>query len=392
MYGLYFIFGDQYIQSRAVMISMTMSAPLMCFGFDTSAPLIIKQEKNSAFLWNFLLLQTSLMVIFFIAALGVEHQKTSFILLGLSLGAVFSSKIFIVEYQRGLGQIKQYFFDLHVRDRFYRTAAILLVAMIFSSITTWAITLLLLSLIYLAIMTSRYWVNLYFDPKSLRRHLFISTPYLCISLVIVAFYRLPFYISYFQDSSFYATKIDFWSMMALFILLPYSNALKFAETAAKDQISVYVKQLKSSWYKTSLQQTGIVILIACITVIGMFIETTEKQDIIEIIVPLTLSITLISLMPSFCYMAMLSGRTKLSIISAALFLLLSLICYIPKYLNPDIPVSYLMLINAGFYIILNFWCSIYFLSIRSYSILRLRQGLFVGSIIFILFGLIYLAA
>ena len=202
MYGLYFIFGDQYIQSRAVMISMTMSAPLMCFGFDTSAPLIIKQEKNSAFLWNFLLLQTSLMVIFFIAALSVEHQKTSFILLGLSLGAVFSSKIFIVEYQRGLGQIKQYFFDLHVRDRFYRTAAILLVAMIFSSITTWAITLLLLSLIYLAIMTSRYWVNLYFDPKSLRRHLFISTPYLCISLVIVAFYRLPFYISYFQDSSF----------------------------------------------------------------------------------------------------------------------------------------------------------------------------------------------
>ena len=392
MYGLYFIFGDDYIQSRAVIISMTMSAPLLCFGFDISAPLITKQEKNSAFVWNFLLLQMALMAIFLIAALSVKHQKTSFILLGFSLGAVFSSKIFIVEYQRSLGQIKQYFFNLHVRDRFYRTAGILLVASIFSSITTWAFTLLLLSLIYLAVMASRYWNNLYFDLKSLRQHLSISIPYLYTALVIVTFYRMPFYISYFQDSSFYATKIDFWSMMALFILIPYSNALKFAETAATDQISIYVKQLKSSWYKTSLQQTGIVILIACITVIGMFIETTEKQDIVEIIVPLTLSITLISLMPSFCYLALLNGRTKLSIISAALFLLLSLICYIPKYLNPDIPVSYLMLVNAGFYIILNFWCSVYFLSLKSYSILRLRQGSFVGSIIFILFGLIYLAA
>ena len=54
MYGLYVIFDDQYIEARAVINSMSIAAPLLCFGFDTSAPIITKREKTPAFLWNFL--------------------------------------------------------------------------------------------------------------------------------------------------------------------------------------------------------------------------------------------------------------------------------------------------------------------------------------------------
>ena len=46
MYGLYVIFDDKYIEARAVIDSMSIAAPLLCFGFDTSALIITKREKN----------------------------------------------------------------------------------------------------------------------------------------------------------------------------------------------------------------------------------------------------------------------------------------------------------------------------------------------------------
>jgi len=392
MYGLFFIFGDNYIQSRAVINSMTIAAPLLCFGFDVTAPQITKQEKTSGFVWNFLILQLLLMVCFLLMALNIDDPNTSNIFLGMSLGAVFASKLFIVEYERSLGKVKQYFFDLHIRDRFYRTAAILLVALAIKSITTWAIILLLFSVIYLGIMAFKYRKTIRFDRKKLTHHLLMSVPYLLTSLATVMIYRLAFYISYYHDGSTYTSKVDFWSLLALFVLLPYVNASKFSETFAKDQVSHYITLVQKSWIKVSQQQVGIVVIIAGIVTLACFMGKANQQDIIEIILPLILATTIASLSPSFCYLALLSGRIKLSFITSILFVILSLSCYTPKFFDPQIPVSYLMLMNSIIYVAISTWASNYYLGINPKSILRIRQGAGVILIVSVLFVCIYYLA
>jgi len=390
MYGLFHIFGDSYIQSRAVINTMTIAAPLLCFGFDVTAPQITKQEKSSGFVWNFLTLQLALMVCFLLIALSIDDPNTSFIFLGLSLGAVFASKLFIVEYERSLGNIKQYFFDLHVRDRFYRTTGILLIALVFTSIYTWAITLLLLSLIYLGIMTIKYQDTIRFDRKILTRHLSMSMPYLVTSLATVMVYRLAFYVSYYLDGNTITSKVDFWSMLALFILLPYLNASKFSETLAMDQASHYIALIQKSWLKVSQQQVVIAAMITGIVILASFMGKADQQDIYEIIYPLVLAITITTLSPSFCYLALLSGRTKLASIASLLFVILSLSCYVPKFFNPQIPVAYLMLMNSMVYVAISIWASTHYLVVKPLSIFRVRYGAGVIMIVSVLFGFIYI--
>ena len=45
MLGLHVIFEDDYTTSRANINTMNIAAPLLCFGFDITAPQITKIEK-----------------------------------------------------------------------------------------------------------------------------------------------------------------------------------------------------------------------------------------------------------------------------------------------------------------------------------------------------------
>jgi len=364
MYGLYIIFDDQYIEARAVINSMSIAAPLLCFGFDTSAPIITKREKTPAFLWNFFGLHLIFMGGFITAAFVVDEVKTSYIFLGLALGAVFASKLFIVEYERCLGKIKQYYFDLHVRDRLYRTIAILLLALFFSNITTWSIAFLIFSLAYFFLLVTKYWNTVTFDRTKLTHHLSISLPYLATGIVTAVLYRLAFYVSYYQDNSMDTAKVDFWLMVSLFLLIPYLNASKIAETAAKNSVTHYIDLMRASWEKISLQQSLIILLIMLITVGGYFIGRVDKPDIVEIILPILLAIIIATSTPSFCYLALLAKKIKLAFVTSALLIFFSLLCYAPKYFFASpIPVSYLMLVNACGYAFFNIIASYYFLGL-----------------------------
>jgi uncharacterized integral membrane protein len=61
MLGLYIFFKEAYIESRAIINTMNIIAPLLCFGFDSSSPQITKEEKSQSFIWNFIFIQ----IIFF---------------------------------------------------------------------------------------------------------------------------------------------------------------------------------------------------------------------------------------------------------------------------------------------------------------------------------------
>ena len=371
MYGLYVIFDDQYIEARAVINSMSIAAPLLCFGFDTSAPIITRREKTPAFLWNFFGLHLIFMGGFITAAFVVDEVKTSYIFLGLALGAVFASKLFMVEYERCSGKITQYYFDLHVRDRLYRTIAILLLAVFFSSITTWSIAFFIFSLAYFFLLATKYWNTVNFDRKKLTHHLSISLPYLITGIATVVLYRLAFYVSYYQDNSMDTAKVDFWLIVSLFLLIPYLNASKIAETAAKNSVTHYIDLMRGSWQKISLQQSLIIFLIMLITVAGLFMGRVDKPDIVEIILPILLAIIIATSTPSFCYLALLAKKIKLAFVASVLLILLSLLCYALKYFfASSIPVSFLMLLNACGYVFFNVIASHYFLGLLGKSTIR----------------------
>ena len=371
MYGLYVIFDDQYIEARAVINSMSIAAPLLCFGFDTSAPIITKREKTPAFLWNFFVVYLIFMGGFITAAFVVDEVKTSYIFLGLALGAVFASKLFMVEYERCSGKITQYYFDLHVRDRLFRTIAILLLAVFFSSITTWSIAFLIFSLAHFFLLVTKYWNTVNFDRKKLTHHLSISLPYLITGIATVVLYRLAFYVSYYQDNSMDTAKVDFWLIVSLFLLIPYLNASKIAETAAKNSVTHYIDLMRGSWQKISLQQSLIIFLIMLITVAGLFMGRVDKPDIVEIILPILLAIIIATSTPSFCYLALLAKKIKLAFVASVLLILLSLLCYALKYFfASSIPVSFLMLLNACGYVFFNVIASHYFLGLLGKSTIR----------------------
>ena len=389
LYGLYRIFGVDYVQSRAIINSMTILAPLLCLGFDTAAPLITKLERSSSFIWNFLIAQLFFMGFFLLVALNLDNQKTSYIFFGLSLGALFSSNLFLLEYQRSLGQIKEYFFNLHIRDRFYRMAIILLTALASTSFLTWVYTLILFFIIFLGFSTKKYWKFINFNPKKLCQHLTISLPYLFIAISAAAITRLPFYVSYYLDSYINTAKIDFWLMLSLFMLLPYMNILKIAETETKGQTSVLLSHIKGKTRKLSQQQMLISLMILFVAGFGLIIGMVERQDIYEIILPLIISIVIITSAPPFSYLALSYQKIKLASIATIIISMISLACYTPSYFNVHVPIAYLMIINASIYLSINILASSYFFRLRVKSLIvpTRRSGVII--IISVLFGIIY---
>ena len=178
MLGLFYLFNDHYIDSRAIINTMNISAPLLCMGFDITSPQITKSEKSALFIWNFVLLHLFLALVFFLASFLISDVKTSYIFLGLVLGAIFSSNLLLNEYERNINSVKKYFFDLHVRDRFNRTFFILVIAFIADSIFTWSTILIVLSLAYLFFLIIKYKEDIGFDFLKLKKHLILSLPFL----------------------------------------------------------------------------------------------------------------------------------------------------------------------------------------------------------------------
>lgn len=382
MLGLYLIFEKEYINSRAIINTMNISAPLLLLGFDITSPQIAKNEKNSSFIWNFVLTHFLLMLFFLFLILLVNNEKTIFLLLGLSLGAIFSSNLLLNEYERNYGAVKNYFFNLHVRDRFNRTLGILIIAFFAQSVFLWSILFILFSVLYLFFFINKYRSEFEYNFNNLKKHIFLSFPYLLTAVIIVFVYRIVFYLSFFFDSSSYAAKIDFWLMLTLFLQLPLMNVSKFAETKAKGDIQEYIFQMKNGWNNISRQQSLILFLVFLSTFIALHINKVIQPDIIEIILPITLSMMLITLHPSFFYLALLEKRIALSVKHMFVIALISIIIFSIKIFYITIPVAYLLFVNCLIYLIYNLIASHKILNIKILDILRLRAGLIFSIIIF----------
>ena len=372
MLGLYVIFEDDYTTSRAVINTMNIAAPLMCFGFDITAPQITKTEKNASFIWNFISLHLFLLVIFVICSFLAPDEKVKSIFLGLSLASIFASKIIVVEFERTLGFVKQYFFNLHVRDRFYRTLAILLIGYLFTNIDIWSALLIIFSLIYLFVIIYKYKDALFFNFKQFKNHIYICLPFFISAIAVVFIYRAVFYVSYFFDTNLITAKIDLWLIIALFILIPMMNISKYAETQSKGNLSVYIKEMQKSWKKITQQQFLIILMIFALTAAGIYLDKVEKNDLILFVFPMVLSMLIVSTIPSFFYLALLKGRIKISAYNIFTILLLSLTVYSLKFYYPEIPATYLLLLNCILYTLFTLIMSKFFLGVHTMEIFRIK--------------------
>jgi len=392
MLGLFYLFNDHYIDSRAIINTMNISAPLLCMGFDITSPQITKSEKSALFIWNFVLLHLFLALVFFLASFLISDVKTSYIFLGLVLGAIFSSNLLLNEYERNINSVKKYFFDLHVRDRFNRTFFILVIAFIADSIFTWSTILIVLSLAYLFFLIIKYKEDIGFNFLKLKKHLTLSWPFLLTSLVIVFVYRATFYFSYYFDTSTYAAKIDFWLTISLLLLIPMMNVSKFAETSAQGDMNKYIYSLKSGWTKLYQQQLLIILMIFILTALGIYFNKITSIEIITMILPLSLSILLLTLTPSYLYLALLKNKFSSCLHHVFLFIIISLIIFLFKAIYLFLPVSWLLLINCFLYLIYTLHFSRASLDVKISVILRFNDGLKLLCIFILCHSVLFLGA
>lgn len=390
MLGLYVIFEDDYTTSRAIINTMNIAAPLLCFGFDITAPQITKIEKSASFIWNFIFLHLFLLVTFVICSLLIADEKVKSIFLGLCLASIFASKIIVVEFERALGLVKQYFFSLHVRDRFYRTFAILFIGYFFTTIYTWAALLIAFSLIYLFVITYKYKNHLIFNLNKFKDHLNLCFPYFITAITVVFIYRAVFYVSYFFDANLIAAKIDFWLIISLFLLIPVMNISKFAETNSKGNLVIYISEMKRSWNKITQQQFLIFLIIFIVTAVGIYINKVEKNDLVLFIFPMTLSLLIVSTIPSFFYLALLKGRIKLSAYNIFTILFFSLAVYSMKFYYPEIAVAYLFLLNCILYTLFNLIMSKFLLGVNVKEIFRIKGFCYLFMLLIIVWSLFFL--
>ena len=79
---------ETYVSYRAVINTMNVAAPFLCIGFDTSAPVLKRQDPEVPFLWNILAVHFMLFLAFFIISILLPHESRLMpIASGLAAGA-----------------------------------------------------------------------------------------------------------------------------------------------------------------------------------------------------------------------------------------------------------------------------------------------------------------
>ena len=122
---------------------------------------------------------------------------------------------------------------------------------------------------------------------------------------------------------------------------------------------------------------------------GLMIGMVERQDIYEIILPLLLSMVIITSAPPLPYLALSYQRKNLAFITSIMISMISIACYTPFYLNVHVPVAYMMIINASAYLLINILASSYFLRLSAKSLTDPTRRSGVIIIISVLFSIIY---
>ena len=146
----YILNVDTYVNFRAFINTMNNAAPFLCFGFDSAMPMLRKSNRNFPFFWSLLLLYLLLFISFFaIALISSDNSKLQVLLFGLTASLSLCGTTIIANLKRSNGNFKDYFLSLNILDKFIRFLIIVVLAIFFDDFINWAISVSLISLLYL---------------------------------------------------------------------------------------------------------------------------------------------------------------------------------------------------------------------------------------------------
>jgi len=170
------------------------------------------------------------------------------------------------------------------------------------------------------------------------------------------------------------------------------NVSKFAETSAQGDMNKYIYSLKSGWTKLYQQQLLIILMIFILAALGIYFNKITSIEIITMILPLSLSILLLTLTPSYLYLALLKNKFSSCLHHVFLFIIISLIIFLFKAIYLFLPVSWLLLINCFLYLIYTLHFSRASLDVKISVILRFNDGLKLLCIFILCHSVLFLGA
>ena len=385
----YILNVDTYVNFRAFINTMNNAAPFLCFGFDSAMPMLRKSNRNFPFFWSLLLLYLLLFIIFFATALiSSDNSKLQVLLFGLTASLSLCGTTIIANLKRSNGNFKDYFLSLNILDKFIRFLIIVVLAIFFHDFINWAISVSLISLLYLIFAAYRAKIKPLFNFKILFNHIKKSFPFVISSLGLFALTRFPFYAAFFMEKSYETAKVDFWLLAALLLLVPVLNSSKIEESRSGGNIYDYIHGMKNKRLTVSLQEFLILISIFIATVLGVKIGKTVPQDIFEVILPLTLGMLFIGSIPNYAQLLCFNLKPKLGVVSSLTLLAILIgFCLCNSFLF-KLPISIIFLISTILYFILGLFVSM-FLKIKFQDFFRAKRMIALGLIsIFFLVNLV----
>jgi len=385
----YILNVDTYVNFRAFINTMNNAAPFLCFGFDSAMPMLRKSNRNFPFFWSLLLLYLLLFIIFFaIALISSDNSKLQVLLFGLTASLSLCGTTIIANLKRSNGNFKDYFLSLNILDKFIRFLIIVVLAIFFDDFINWAISVSLISLLYLIFAAYRAKIKPLFNFQILFSHIKKSFPFVISSLGLFALTRFPFYAAFFFEKSYETAKVDFWLLAALLLLVPVLNSSKIEESRSGGNIYDYIHGMKNKRLTVSLQELLILISIFIATVVGVKIGRTVPQDIFEVILPLTLGMLFIGSIPNYAQLLCFNLKPKLGVVSSLTLLAILIgFCLCNSFLF-KLPISIIFLISTILYFILGLFVSM-FLKIKFQDFFRAKRMIALGLIsIFFLVNLV----
>ena len=366
---------ESYVGFRAVLNTMNVAAPFLCLGFDSSAPVLNRLNPTFPFFWNILSAQAvTFTILVFLALIIPESSRSLPIVLGLTASTSVAAGIIVANYYRVDGQARNYFIKINIYDKLVRTCILLGFAYLFHDVRIWAISVGFFCFIYVILGAIRTRQRFNIDMCIFVNHVRKSIPFIFSSLGIAAITRLPFYASYFLNESNFTAKIDIWLLFTLFILIPVLNKSKVEEANSAGLVEGYVAGMKKSWAALRVQEYTICIGIICVAYIAVIFGYGSSTDLFVIVLPLMISMILISSVPNYVQLACFSGNYAFGVKISLLIAVSGLMVYVPLYIFSGIYVPLMFVFSAIIYCLIGLFVA-KILGIQYKNFIRWRDSL-----------------
>lgn len=348
---------EAYVSYRAVINTMNVAAPFLCIGFDTSAPVLKRQDPDVPFLWNILAVHFMLFCVFFTVSILLPHDSRLMPLAsGLAASTTVAAAIIVANYHRVEGAMRKYFIGINIVDKTVRAVIILSAAFFLNDIMLWSAAVSIASLVYVALTAYSTRSQPILNLTVFRKHVRVSFPFIFASLGIIAMTRLPFYASYFFDEHLVTAKIDIWLLFSLFVLMPVLNKSKIEESNSTGIGKKYLAGMRGSWGALKIQEALICSGISVVSFISVMMGYSESSDLYGIVLPLLTGMIIIASVPNYVQLVCFLGKYSLGIKISLLVFFAALIAYIPLASGLEFSIPNLFIISAFIYCLIG--CSV----------------------------------